>query len=120
MSNLWHAITSQSELDNLVSGIERPAGEYYLILKHSNRCAISTMAKSRLERKPDQRLTYYIIDVINSRPLSNGLAEATGVQHESPQAFLFNGTTLLDVKSHMSISPGELSKRIDSLIQIQM
>ncbi len=119
MSDLWHSISSETKLNQLVSGSESRTGDYYLILKHSNRCAISTMAKSRLERKPDPRLTYYIIDVVGSRSLSNSLASTTGVQHESPQAFLFNGSILLDVKSHMGISPGEISKRIDSLIQIQ-
>ena len=76
------------------------------------------MAKNRLERSPDPRISYFIIDVIGDRPISNALANLAGVSHESPQAFLYNGSVLIDVKSHMAISPGELSKRIDSLIQI--
>jgi len=77
------------------------------------------MAKNRLERNPDPRISYFMIDVIGDRPISNALANLTGVNHESPQAFLFNGSILIDVKSHMAISPGELSKRMDSLLQIQ-
>lgn len=119
MSDLWQSITTETDLNNLLSGSEIEPVMYCLILKHSHRCAISTMAKSRLERKIDSRIAYYIIDVINHRQVSNALAAATGVAHESPQAFLFNGSLMIDVRSHMGISPSELSKRVDSLIQIQ-
>ena|SRR5690606_24919808 len=119
MSSLWQSITNEAELNSLLSGNGTAPGTYFLILKHSSRCAISAIAKNRLERKADPRISYFLIDVIHHRQISNALAEASGVQHESPQAFLYNGTTVVDVKSHMGISAGELSKRLDSLIQIQ-
>lgn len=119
MSELWKSVTSEADLNSLLSGSELAPGEYCLILKHSNRCAISAMAKSRLERKTDSRIAYFIIDVINHRNVSNALASATGIEHESPQAFLFNGSVMIDVRSHMGISASELSKRVDSLIQTQ-
>lgn len=91
---------------------------YTVILKHSSRCAISTMAKSRLERNPDPQIQYYLLDVIRHRNLSDLLAEETGVKHESPQSFLFVANTLADVKSHFGIDPAEISRRIQSFSQI--
>lgn len=119
MSELWQSITSETVLTKLLSDSELESGVYSLILKHSHRCGISAMAKSRLERKIDSRIAYFIIDVIKHRDVSNALATATGIEHESPQAFLFNGSVMIDVRSHMGISASELSKRIDSLKQIQ-
>lgn len=115
---MWQPITSEEALNKIISGSESEPGSYNLILKHSHRCAISVMAKSRLERGIDSRLSYYTIDVINNRDISNALASATDIQHESPQAFLFNGSTMVDVRSHMDINASELSKTVDSLIQI--
>lgn len=88
-----------------------------LVLKHSNRCALSGMAKSRLEKKKDDRLTYYVIDVIKNRNVSDLLASKSGVRHESPQAFLIEGGKVIEVKSHLAISAAEFSKRIDTLNQ---
>lgn len=76
------------------------------------------MAKVRLERNPDPRLTYFLIDVIGNRPVSNKLSEMTDVHHESPQMFLYHNTQLIDVKSHMAISASEISRRLNAVIQI--
>ena len=114
---MWHNIVSVAELNSVISESGSGIGKFNLILKHSNRCSVSSMSKNRLEKNPDERITYYIIDVIGHRDVSNSLAETTEVRHESPQAFLFNGPSLVDVTSHSSIRPGEISEHVDSLIQ---
>ncbi|MCA1752215.1 MAG: bacillithiol system redox-active protein YtxJ [Flavobacteriales bacterium] len=90
-----------------------------LVLKHSTRCALSSMAKSRLEKKKDDRLTYFIVDVIKNRDISDLLASRSGVRHESPQAFLIHGGKVIEVKSHLAINAAEFSKSVDSLSQTQ-
>lgn len=112
---MWHEIQSTDELNEIIS--EQNSGKYNLILKHSTRCGISTMAKGRIEKNPDSRLGYFIINVLTHRDVSNSLAEMTGVQHESPQAFLFQENSLLDVKSHNAIRPDEFSQHLDKLIE---
>lgn len=114
---MWQSILSVAELNSIIS--ESPAGadKFNLILKHSNRCSVSSMAKNRVEKSRDERITYYIIDVIANRDVSNFLADFTEVRHESPQAFLYNGSSLIEVTSHMAIRPGEISEHVDSLIQ---
>ncbi len=76
------------------------------------------MAKNRLRLKADNRLSYYILDVLSQRELSNILAAKTGIRHESPQAFLFMDGALVLVSSHGEIRPSTISSELDSVIQI--
>lgn len=103
-------------LDSVVSGLD--GHKSVLVFKHSTRCAISGMAKNRLASNMDERLSYFILDVISQRSISNYLATKTGVQHESPQVFLYVNGVLVSVESHSEIRPKGISERLDSLIQI--
>ena len=118
MSFSWTEIRSEGELNEVLSGTSDSAQKFPLILKHSKRCVLSGMAKNRLERNADSRISYYIIDVISNRGISNILSDRTGVKHESPQMYLFSGSNLISVKSHMAINSSELTTRLDSLIRI--
>jgi bacillithiol system protein YtxJ len=75
-----------------------------LIFKHSTRCAISSMAKSRLERLPQpEGIDFYYLDLIQYRALSHKIAEIFNVYHESPQVLLIkNGECIYD-ESHSGI-----------------
>jgi bacillithiol system protein YtxJ len=107
----WHSIDSREGLEKAL-GRETSEGEFNLILKHSTRCALSSMAKNRLERKPLQALNYYILDVIANRSVSNALAEMTDIRHESPQCFVFHDGNLIYQDSHMGIDPEEIQEAI--------
>lgn len=109
---MWTSLRDIDQLETLLDDSSGSAA-YTLILKHSNRCAFSAMAKNRIERRTDERMEYYLLDVLANRDVSNRLAEITDTKHESPQAFLFDGSDLLEVKSHMAIDPAELSRRLD-------
>lgn len=71
------------------------------------------MAKNRLERNANVQIVYFLIDVIANRSLSNQLSEDSGIQHESPQSFLFFNGKLIDVKSHSSINPLEITHQVE-------
>jgi bacillithiol system protein YtxJ len=101
----WQEITSVSEADAVLAASEHKP---QLVLKHSTRCSISTMAKSRLERaiaaSPVQPADLHLLKVIEARPASNHLAERLGVYHQSPQLLLVeNGECLLE-QDHLDIS----------------
>ena len=113
---MWREIESVEDLKTLLSPSASDR-KYHLILKHSTRCSISSMAKGRIEKNTDDRIDYYMINVLTHRNVSDALSEHTGVQHESPQAFLFHDTSLLDVKSHSAIRPQEFSEQVDQAIQ---
>jgi bacillithiol system protein YtxJ len=107
----WSLIESEDSLHQL---LESSAQKPVFILKHSYRCALSSMAKSRIEKNEDSRLAYHLIDVVNDREISNRLSELFSVRHESPQAFLIKDSKLIEVKSHLAIKPHGFSVILDS------
>ncbi len=80
-----------------------------LIFKHSTRCSISSMIKSRLEKKlAPESIEFYYLDLIQFRSISNKVAEEFNVFHESPQVLLIkNGDCVYD-ESHSGITMEEL------------
>jgi bacillithiol system protein YtxJ len=83
-----------------------------VIFKHSTRCHISVMIKSRLERSiaPANALFYYL-DLIRYRNISNSIAALFQVHHESPQILLIrNGECIYD-ESHNGISMDDIAEQ---------
>lgn len=77
------------------------------IFKHSTRCAISSMAKSRLERNWSNDLDhihFYYLDLIKYREVSNYIAEKFQVYHQSPQVIVIKDGKAVYNASHSSIS----------------
>ncbi|KIC92932.1 bacillithiol system redox-active protein YtxJ [Flavihumibacter solisilvae] len=76
-----------------------------VIFKHSTRCSISSMAKSRLENaETPEGIEFYHLDLIRFRELSNQVAADFDVWHESPQVLLIeNGECSYD-ESHIGIT----------------
>lgn len=84
-----------------------------VIFKHSTRCSISTMAKSRLERN-QQPLSgdFYFLDLLKHRSISDQIAEDFAVAHESPQILLIKNTACVYEESHSGIQMDEITKQI--------
>ena len=84
-----------------------------VIFKHSTRCSISSMAKSRLERD-EQPMSgdFYFLDLIRYRSLSDQVAEDFAVPHESPQILLIKNTECVYEESHSGIRMDELIEQI--------
>jgi len=91
----WIPLNSSEILEQLINlSQQKPQ----IIFKHSTRCSISSVAKSRLEKSqaPDEASFYYL-DLISYRQLSNSVAERFGVEHESPQILMIkDGKCLYD------------------------
>lgn len=86
-----------------------------LIFKHSTRCGISSMVKRSFERQipqPPEGLTYYFLDLIRYRELSNAIAEKYGIRHESPQILLIRDGAVVAHASHHSINAIDLREWI--------
>ncbi len=100
----WNSLTSIQQFDQL---LEDRSNSNFLVLKHSTRCSISSMAKNRLESKlPDilDPSAVFIVDLIQYRSLSNHIADQLSISHESPQAFLINNGSVIWSASHNAIS----------------
>lgn len=102
----WIPLSSSNELEQLIAKSQaRPQ----LIFKHSTRCSISHMAKSRLERGPvSPDIDYHYLDLLEYRPLSNQIAELFHVHHESPQVLLIRNGECIYEESHNGIDPEEI------------
>jgi bacillithiol system protein YtxJ len=104
----WIPLESEPQLASIIEG---STAQTALIFKHSTRCNISSMAKSRLEKAwhfTADEITPYYLDLIEYRNISSAIAEKLDVYHESPQVLLIkNGECIYDA-SHLDISVSEL------------
>lgn len=105
----WKILENETQLNDLTEfSFKKPQA----IFKHSTRCSISTMAKSRVEKSVIDSIDFYYLDLIAHRPLSNLIAEKFSVHHESPQILLIkNGECIFD-ESHNGINVQELEEAL--------
>ena len=84
-----------------------------VIFKHSTRCSISSMVKSRLDRniQPEDS-DFYFLDLIRYRSISDKIAEDFAVNHESPQVLLIRNTECVYEESHSGIDMDEIAEQI--------
>jgi bacillithiol system protein YtxJ len=107
----WIELKSEEELNTVKEkSKERPQ----VIFKHSTRCSISTMAKSRLERgETPNGIDFIYLDLIANRNISALIADDFKVQHESPQILIIkNGVCIYD-ESHNGINMEEIEEVIN-------
>ncbi|MFL9482607.1 bacillithiol system redox-active protein YtxJ [Chitinophagaceae bacterium LWZ2-11] len=104
----WIPLTSEDKLKDIK---EKSFSVPQLIFKHSTRCSISSMAKSRLERgDAPADVDFHYLDLIAHRNISNAIAEAFQVAHESPQILLIkNGDCVYD-ESHSAINMDDIAE----------
>lgn len=79
-----------------------------LVFKHSTSCPISANAfkeyRAFLEHDAREDVDYVIVKVIESRDVSNKIAEDLDVKHESPQAIVVKNKQEVWNKSHRDIT----------------
>lgn len=105
---MWIELDSEEQLMTIQS---RSFEQKAVIFKHSTRCNISSMVKTRLERSAvPEGIAFYYLDLIRYRAISNRVAEMFDIPHESPQLLLIrNGECIYD-ESHTAIRMDELEK----------
>ena len=84
-----------------------------VLFKHSTRCSISRMALKQFDAEfnyPEEKIDWYLLDLLNHRDLSNEIASRYNVVHQSPQIVVIrNGKAVFNV-SHDSISAEDLKQ----------
>lgn len=102
----WKTLTNEEELEQIK---KRSHETPQVIFKHSTRCSISSMAKSRLERAAaPAEVEFHYLDLLRYRSLSNKIEADFLVSHESPQILLIkNGQCVYD-DSHSGISMDDI------------
>ncbi len=105
----WKDLDSNSLLD---VALGKSAG-LVAIFKHSTRCSISSMVKSRFEGNlslEDGQADVYLLDLISFREISNRIAEELNVQHESPQLIILKNGEVVHHSSHTAIDAKTLNE----------
>ena len=103
----WNPLEETSQLDQI---IEASRTKPQLIFKHSTRCGVSSMVKSRLDGawSHNEKIIPWHLDLLRFRNISNEIAERFGIHHESPQIILLkNGQVEMHI-SHASLSSKDL------------
>jgi bacillithiol system protein YtxJ len=85
------------------------------IFKHSLTCPISGVAWAQFQRfvadqPADNGAVFALIEIQLARPISNAVAERTGVRHQSPQAILLREGRVSWHASHYDIDLKSLSR----------
>ena len=78
------------------------------VYKHSTACPVSAAAATVVRGNAFDRPVYWV-NVIEQRPLSNWIADAYGVRHQSPQLLKITGGRVEAQWSHFDISAANLT-----------
>lgn len=100
----WKNIESEADLNK---AIEESSTKKVAIFKHSTRCFISKTVLKNFEREvqnSDKDVSYYFLDLIANRNLSNKIADDFRVTHQSPQLIVLENGKAVNDASHQSIS----------------
>jgi bacillithiol system protein YtxJ len=89
-------------------------GDLVLLFKHSAACPVSWAAHSQVTRflgaHPEAQVR--MIPVLKERQLSQKIAAATGIRHESPQVIALRRGEVVDSASHGEITADRLSEML--------
>ena len=99
-------ITNTEQLEHLISD---SFDKRVLLFKHSTRCGISRMALKNFEFDLGEE-TYYYLDLISFRSISNEIAEKFQVKHESPQLLIIRNEEAVKHVSHYDITTISINK----------
>lgn len=106
----WRKLLEESESDPV------------LLLKHSTRCPVSTSAFQAFntycaEQGPE--LKCCLVKVIESREVSNAIAQDTGVPHQSPQIHLISDGKSIWNDSHRNITAEKIEQALQACLPVK-
>jgi len=109
----WSSLTREDQIQEI---IEESKQKPVVIFKHSTSCSISATAKGRLERQWGEgnlmEVKPYYLDLLAYRPVSNQVARAFDIEHESPQLLLIRDGKCVYDASHLGIRLEEVKKHL--------
>lgn len=112
----WESLTS---IDDLDKAIAKSYDQTVILFKHSTTCSISAMALARVENayaSEDYDYSFYLLDLLRYRAISNEIASRFHIQHESPQLLVLDRGNCIYNASHLDIDlkdiPAVLSQNV--------
>jgi bacillithiol system protein YtxJ len=103
-------------MEDLQKALDKSGESPVFIFKHSTACPISARAAARVSQYAEEgkgkKPEIYWLKVIESRPVSNELAERVNVVHESPQMILLDKGKAIWNTSHADITAKTMDEAI--------
>lgn len=99
----WLSLSAEEQLVEIQKRSYDADVKGIVLFKHSTRCGISSMAKSRLERYGDLDAPAYYLDLLQYRTISNEIARTYGIEHQSPQILVIRNGKCIYTASHSEI-----------------
>jgi len=110
----WKELTTVQEWQDIY---EHTSERGAVVLKHSTTCPVSASALEEFEQylsnKPNEQVDYYLVKVIESRPVSNQIAEDLNVKHASPQIIYVKDKQPYWNTSHWSVTAKHMTAVLD-------
>ena len=102
----WIPLTDLGQLNEISeASFQQPV----VIFKHSTRCSISIIAKNRLERSAaPENITFYYLDLLTYRNVSDYIADKFSIHHQSPQILLIKNGECIFEETHNAIDMDEI------------
>jgi bacillithiol system protein YtxJ len=100
----WMQLESEDSVEEVFAA---SGARVQLILKHSQSCAVSFFAKQNLDSVPLEEwpeMDRSMVEVVRFRPISQYLAQKTGVRHESPQVLVVANGEVIFHTSHSEVN----------------
>ena len=109
----WSELKDARQLEEIAT---ESNNNIILIFKHSTRCSTSRVVLDRLQRNWREEempsVKPYFLDLFTYREISNRIADAYYVAHESPQVLMLHENKSIYDQSHMGIDFADLSNRV--------
>ncbi|REC52701.1 bacillithiol system redox-active protein YtxJ [Chryseobacterium piscium] len=107
--SFWKTIKSEEDLEK---AIKQSYENRVAVFKHSTSCFISkTVLKNfekEIENSDEQNVSFYFLDLLTFRPISNKIAEDFAIRHESPQLIVIENGKAINNASHQDISLSQI------------
>jgi bacillithiol system protein YtxJ len=107
--NNWIPIKSEEDFHNIVAASEQKP---QIIFKDSTTCGISAHAKERLKDGYSliaEKADFHYLDLLAFRPVSNLIAQALTVTHQSPQIIVLKDKQVVYTSSHHAINTASIA-----------
>jgi bacillithiol system protein YtxJ len=110
----WKELSTLEEWQHIY---DESSAKPAVVLKHSTTCPVSASALDEfnqyLDGTPSEEVDYYMVKVIESRSVSNQIAEDLGVKHASPQILYFKNKESVWNTSHWSVTAKHITAVLD-------
>lgn len=106
----WKILDSIEDIDSI---IKTSAKKPQIIFKHSTTCGISANAHHNIEEgfnELEGKADFHYLDLLANRPVSNAVAEKTGVLHQSPQIIVLKDEKVVYTVTHLAIDPKKIAQ----------